>query len=89
MQAILLKEYGGPEQLYLGEAEKPPPSSHEVLVKVKATALNRADTLQRMGKYPPPPGASPIIGLEMSGIIEAIGAEVTEWKVGDKVTLNL
>jgi len=85
MQAILLKEFGGPEQLYLGEAEKPTPSSQEVLVKVKATALNRADTLQRMGKYPPPPGTSPIIGLEMSGIIEAIGAEVTDWKVGDKV----
>jgi tumor protein p53-inducible protein 3 len=85
MQAILLKEHGGPEQLYLGEAEKPTPSSHEVLVKVKATALNRADTLQREGKYPPPPGASPIIGLEMSGIIEAVGEEVTEWKVGDKV----
>lgn len=85
MKAILIKEFGGPEQLYLGETEKPTPASNEVLVKVKATALNRADTLQRMGKYPPPPGASQIIGLEMSGIIEAIGAEVSDWKIGDQV----
>ncbi|MFK8005576.1 MAG: NAD(P)H-quinone oxidoreductase [Saprospiraceae bacterium] len=85
MKAILLKEFGGPEQLYLGEAKKPTPSSNEVLVKVKTTALNRADTLQRMGKYPPPPGASLIIGLEMAGVIEAVGIEVTDWKVGDRV----
>lgn len=85
MKAILLKEPGGPEQLYLGETKKPIPSSHEVLIKVKATALNRADTLQRMGKYPPPFGASSIIGLEVSGIIEAVGEQVKEWKVGDKV----
>lgn len=85
MKAILLKEYGGPEQLYIGETKKPTPASNEVLVKVKATALNRADTIQRMGKYPPPPGASSIIGLEMSGVIEEIGSEVTNWKIGDQV----
>lgn len=85
MKAILVKEFGGPDQLYLGETDPPQLSSEEVLVKVKATALNRADTLQRMGKYPPPPGASSIIGLEMSGVIEEVGYEVTEWKKGDRV----
>ncbi len=85
MKAILLKEFGAPDQLYLGEAEQPQPNSNEVLVNIKATALNRADTLQRKGMYPPPPGASKILGLEMSGVITAIGDKVTNWKVGDKV----
>lgn len=85
MKAVLIKEFGEPEEMYLGEHQKPEMASNEVLVKVKATALNRADTLQRKGKYPPPPGASSILGLEMAGVIESIGAEVEGWKVGDKV----
>lgn len=85
MKAVLLKEFGAAEQMYLGETEKPSPNSDEVLVKVKTTALNRADTLQRKGMYPPPPGASPILGLEMAGEIAAIGANVEGWKVGDRV----
>ena len=85
MKAVLIKEAGAPENLYLGEWEKPNPKPYEVLVQVKATALNRADTMQRKGKYPPPPGASPILGLEIAGIIAEIGTEVTDWKVGDKV----
>lgn len=85
MKAILVKEFGGPEQLYLGDTDQPQPAPEEVLIKVKATALNRADTLQRMGKYPPPPGASSIIGLEVSGVIEKIGKDVTDWKVGERV----
>ena len=57
----------------------------EVLVSVQATAVNRADLMQATGNYPPPPGASPILGLEMAGIIEAVGDEVEGWQVGDRV----
>lgn len=85
MKAVLIKSFGAPENLYLGEWETPQPKSHEVLVQVKATALNRADTMQRKGMYPPPPGTSPILGLEIAGIITEIGTEVTQWKIGDKV----
>ena len=85
MKAILLKEFGPPENMYLGEYSKPSPKPNEVLVKVKATALNRADTLQRMGKYPPPPGDSPIMGLEIAGDIVEVGSEVQEWSIGDRV----
>jgi len=69
MKAILLKEFGPPENMYLGDHPKPSFNSNEVLVKVRATALNRADTLQRMGQYPPPPGDSLIMGLEIAGEI--------------------
>ena len=85
MKAIRLKQFGSPENLYLGEFDTPKITENEVLVKVGATALNRADTLQRKGNYPPPKGASPILGLEMAGEVVQIGAKVTHWKVGNKV----
>lgn len=85
MQAVRVRTFGGPEQLELGYWPKPEPGLREVLVRVAATALNRADTLQRSGKYPPPPGESPVLGLEMAGVVEAAGAEVTLWKTGDRV----
>lgn len=85
MKAVLLRAYGSPSNLYIGAAPTPPIGEHEILVKVKATALNRADTMQRQGKYPPPKGASPILGLEMAGEVVQIGANVSHWKVGDKV----
>ncbi|MEM9675418.1 MAG: NAD(P)H-quinone oxidoreductase [Bacteroidota bacterium] len=85
MKAILIKSPGGANQLYLGEYETPKPTPNEVLVKVRATALNRADILQREGKYPPPEGASLILGLEMSGEVVELGEEVEKWNVGDKV----
>jgi len=85
MKAILQKEAGGAEQLYIGDTETPSLREDELLVKVKAAGLNRADILQRQGRYPPPPGASPIIGLEMAGIIENIGGNVQKWKKGDHV----
>lgn len=85
MKAVLVRLSGGPEQLYIGEWEKPVPAPHQLLVKVEATALNRADTLQRAGKYLPPAGASPILGLEMAGRVVEIGEAVTQWKVGDRV----
>ena len=67
MKAVQLKEFGGPEQLFIGDWETPTPKANEILVKVHASALNRADTLQRMGRYPAPKGDSPILGLEMAG----------------------
>ena len=82
MKAILIDQAGGPENMYLGEWETPKAGPHEILVKVAATALNRADTLQRQGRYPPPPGASPIMGLEMSGRVVGIGEFSTKWEGG-------
>lgn len=71
--------------LVIGNDSMPTIGDDELLIKVQATALNRADILQKHGKYPVPKGASPILGLEMSGIIEAIGKHVTNWKIGDRV----
>ena len=85
MKAVLLKSYGSPDNLYIGEASSPIPTSLQVLVKIHATALNRADTMQRQGKYPPPKGESDILGLEMAGEVVEVGDKVTKWNVGDKV----
>jgi tumor protein p53-inducible protein 3 len=85
MKAIQIKDFGGPEELYLGDYKTPTPAANEILIKVEATALNRADTLQRMGKYPPPEGDSPIMGLEMAGEVVEVGEQVMHWKIGDKV----
>lgn len=85
MKAILIKNYGDVDQLYLGDHPDPVMGDEDLLVEVKATALNRADILQRQGKYPPPPGASEILGLEMAGIVKAVGAKVTYWEPGDRV----
>lgn len=85
MKAVIIKEFGGPEQLTLGEWQTPVPTANEVLVKVHASALNRADTLQRKGVYPPPQGASPILGLELAGEVVEVGSAVSRWKEGDQV----
>jgi len=86
MRAILIKNEKGPvENLYLGEAPTPTLKSTEVLVKIKAFGLSRMDISQREGKYPPPPGASSILGVEFSGTISEIGNDVRDWKVGDEV----
>lgn len=77
--------YSNSGNLGLIEWPDPVPGSGEVLVKVKATALNRADLLQVKGLYPPPPGESEILGLEIAGEVAAIGSEVTRWKKGDRV----
>ena len=69
MKAILIKEFGGVDQLYLGQSPKPSIQKNQVLIKVEAAALNRADLLQRKGLYPPPPGTSEILGLEVAGTI--------------------
>src|SRR5690606_35827599 len=85
MKAILVKEPGGVEQLYLGEAPTPVPGEGELLVRVHAAGVNRPDVLQRKGKYPPPPGASTILGLEVAGTVEVVGPSRGEWRVGDAV----
>jgi len=76
---------GGPEVLVLTAGPMPTPRADEVLIRVQAAGVNRPDVAQRAGYYPPPPGASPIIGLEVAGEVVAIGAEVTGYQIGDKV----
>jgi NADPH:quinone reductase len=76
---------GPPSCLVMGEAAIPTPQPDEVLIKVVYAGVNRPDCLQRSGSYPPPLGASPFIGLEASGFVHAVGAQVTQWKVGDRV----
>lgn len=83
MKALLVNE--GTHSMYFDEVVKPQIGKGDLLVKVKATSLNRADLLQKRGLYPPPKGASPVLGLEMSGVIEEIGSEVSGWKKGDRV----
>lgn len=85
MKAIEITKPGGPEVLVWADAPDPVPAAGEVLIAVAASAVNRADLLQRAGFYPPPPGASLIPGLECSGRIAALGEGVTGWNVGDEV----
>ncbi|MEU9136344.1 NAD(P)H-quinone oxidoreductase [Streptomyces sp. NPDC048404] len=85
MYAITIPEPGGPEALVWDEVPDPVPAEGEVLVEVVASAVNRADLLQRQGLYNPPPGASRYPGLECSGRIAAVGPGVLGWSVGDEV----
>ncbi len=85
MKAILFDEAGGPEKLYLSELPDPHPQPGEVLVRIIATALNRADLLQREGRYPLPPDANPLLGLEMAGTVVSVGEDVHDFSVGDGV----
>jgi putative PIG3 family NAD(P)H quinone oxidoreductase len=85
MQAVTVKKFGSAEKMILDSFPKPHPSENEILVKVEATALNRADILQREGKYPPPKGASPIMGLELAGSVVELGESVEKWNVGDRI----
>ncbi|XP_012498408.1 PREDICTED: quinone oxidoreductase PIG3-like [Propithecus coquereli] len=84
MLAVHFDEPGGPENLYLKEVPKPSPGEGEVLLKVAASALNRADLVQRQGQYAPPPGARTILGLEASGHVAELGPGCRgHWKIGD------
>jgi putative PIG3 family NAD(P)H quinone oxidoreductase len=85
MKAITIPEAGGPEALVLSDVDTPEPGPGEVRIKVVAAGVNRADTLQRQGLYNPPPGQSEIPGLEVSGVVDAVGDGVGEWVVGDEV----
>lgn len=86
MRHVVLDSPGGPEQMRIVTGPTPAPKPDEVLIRVEAAGVNRPDIQQRKGLYPPPPGASPILGLEAAGAIAACGASVTEWRVGDRVT---
>jgi putative PIG3 family NAD(P)H quinone oxidoreductase len=84
MRAILIERPGDESVLKLGDAPDPVPGPADLLIEVKYAGLNRADLMQRQGLYPPPPGASPILGLECAGEVAAVGSEVTGWRVGDR-----
>lgn len=85
MQAVIFDEPGGPDVLKVGQVADPVPGADQLLVRVRATALNRADTLQRQGLYPPPPGESDVLGLDLAGEVEAVGSAVRNVHVGDRV----
>ncbi|NQV97306.1 MAG: NAD(P)H-quinone oxidoreductase [Acidimicrobiaceae bacterium] len=86
MRAVVITKYGDPDVLSVIDVEQPQPNEHEICVKVRATSLNRADLMQRMGFYPDPfPGAHEIPGLEFAGTVVTCGARVTNWNIGDAV----
>ncbi|MDQ3615399.1 MAG: NAD(P)H-quinone oxidoreductase [Actinomycetota bacterium] len=85
MRAVIASRPGGPDVLTVTDLPDPSPGDDEVVVDMAGTSVNRADTLQRRGNYPPPPGASDVLGLECSGVVSAIGSAVSGWSVGDRV----
>ena len=85
MRYVTFGEGGGPEVLGITTGPTPEIGPREVLIQTHFAGVNRPDILQRAGKYPPPAGASPILGLEVSGQVVALGADVTSWKIGDLV----
>ena len=85
MRFIDFKKPGSPDVLFVNERSIPEPGPTEILIQVKAAGINRPDLSQRAGHYPPPPGASPILGLEIAGIVRKIGREVKKWKIGDAI----
>jgi NADPH2:quinone reductase len=85
MRYITYDEPGGPEVLRIAQMAAPQPRAGEVLIAVEAIGVSHADLMQRRGSYPPPPGASPILGLEVAGSIAVIGSRVTRWRPGERV----
>jgi putative PIG3 family NAD(P)H quinone oxidoreductase len=85
MIAIEISSFGGPHVLKAVERPKPVPREDEIVIRVKAAGIARADVMQRQGHYPPPPGASDIPGLDVAGIVDSIGGNVTEFQNGDRV----
>ncbi len=85
MRAVLCREPGGPDVLEVRHLDDPTPEPDGVVIDIAASAVNRADLMQRQGRYPPPAGESDVLGLECSGTISATGADVTRWQVGDRV----
>ena len=79
MKAVVMSGFGGPEVMEIAEVATPEPGPGEVRVRVSATSVNRADVIQRQGHYPPPTGASDILGLEVAGRIDALGSQVSGW----------
>ena len=85
MKAVLMDGFGGADVLYVGEADKPRPGDGQVLIEVGATSVNRPDIVQRLGNYPPPPGESDILGLEVAGTVAELGPGVDSLAVGERV----
>ena len=85
MTVVAISKPGGPEVLVPEQRSVPQPGPDEILVKVEAAGVNRPDVAQRSGAYPPPPGASDLPGLEISGEVVAVGSNAKRHKVGDKV----
>jgi len=84
MRAIVFDRFGDESVLRLGDADPPPLGANDLRIRVRAAGVNRADLLQREGHYPPPPGASPILGMECAGEVIEIGADVRGWQLGDR-----
>src|SRR5205814_3127226 len=82
MRAVVVNEQ---KQLLIAEVDPPPLGANDLRIRVRATAVNRADLLQREGHYPPPPGASTILGMECSGEVAEIARDVSGWRTGDRV----
>ena len=85
MRAVEISQFGPPEVLKVVERPDPLPAAGEILIDVTAAGVNRPDVIQRLGKYPPPPGASDIPGLEVAGVVAGFGADVRGWAVGDPI----
>ncbi len=85
MRHIAVRQPGGPDTMEIATGALPSPAPGEVLVKVAWAGVNRPDVIQRMGLYPPPADASPVLGLEIAGSVVALGEGVTQWKIGDRV----
>ncbi len=85
MIAIQISKYGGPQVLQATERPQPTPGPHELVIRIKAAGVSRADIMQREGKYPPPPGASDIPGLDAAGVVDSVGAQSKRFSPGDKV----
>jgi NADPH2:quinone reductase len=85
MKFIEMNGAGAPDVMRLATGPLPSPKPDEVLIRVQAAGVNRPDIAQRQGSYPPPPGASPILGLEVAGEVVAAGAAVTDLRIGDRV----
>ncbi len=85
MKVIDIKEFGGPEKLIEGARNIPEPDPSHVLIKVTAAGVNGPDIIQRKGFYPPPKGASDLLGLEVSGEVVSCGSSALNWSVGDRV----
>src|SRR5688572_4650012 len=86
MRAVLITRPGGPEVLQFGDVAEPVPGPGQIRVRVRATAVNRADLLQRRGHYPAPPGwPSDIPGLEYAGVVDEVGADAGRWRAEDRV----
>src|SRR5438067_5782656 len=85
MRAVTFDHFGDESVLRAGEVDPPPLAADQLRIRVRAAGVNRADLLQRQGHYPPPPGASTILGLECAGEVVEIGAQVRGWKSGERV----